>query len=132
MADVFNINWVQRMKTDPRANSILNNKTKFETFYTWNIRPNPAGRPRYLLRNRQTFTRRMNQSYSARYIKEYRSLKPRGPGRYRRDGRRTPRREYVDDNPNKYWENTIGKPLYRRDSIANAPNPYIEKLAYNE
>ena len=131
MADVFNINWVDRMKTDPKANSILNDKAKYESFYTYELyqrRHNRIGR-----RNRQRFVRRLNQLYSERYRKSYRFLGPIVLGeRYRFDTAAFGRNTYTADNPEKYWENNIGAPLYKKDSIANAPNPHIEKLSYKE
>ena len=130
MADAFNINWVDRMKTDPRANSILNDKTEFQTFYTWDIQPIRGFHPR--LRRLQRFDRRMNQLYSDRYVKDYRDLNVNGPGRYRYDRMAYRANRYIADNPEKYWENNIGNPLYKKDSIANTPNPHIEKLAYKE
>ena len=131
MADVFNINWVERMKTDPRANSILNNKTDMEEFYTFYFFRRGGIRR---MREGRTFKRRLNQLYSDRYTKDRRTFRPRPtqPGRYRYDLRFHPHRIYNDNNPNKYWENVIGNHLYKKDSIANAPNPHIEKLAYNE
>ena len=43
MADALQIDWVNRMKTDPKANSILNNKTVHEQFDTWFFIPNRRG-----------------------------------------------------------------------------------------
>ena len=133
MADVFNINWADRMKTDPKANSILNNFARYEDFYTYRMAPLRMGG--FRRRDRRRETRRLNQLYSERYTKDYRHLGPIEPNqRYRYDSRRRgfgPYR-YIADNPEKYWENNIGAPLYKKDSIANAPNPHIEKLSYKE
>ena len=131
MADVFNINWVDRMKTDPKANSILNNDASYEDFYTYRMEPIRLGG--FRRRNRQRFTRRLNQLYSERYTKNFAAHGLFVPNeRYRYDSRRYAPYYYIADNPEKYWENNIGAPLYKKDSIANAPNPYIEKLSYKE
>ena len=132
MADVFNINWADRMKTDPKANSILNNTAKYESFYTYRMQPLAVGGYRH--KNPKRVIRKLNQLYSDRYIKDYRHIGPIQPNkRYRYDGRRGfGPYTFVGDNRDKYWENNIGAPLYKKDSIANASNPHIEKLSYKE
>ena len=130
MADVFNINWVDRMKTDPRANSILNNKTKFENFAIWRF-TFPAGVT--TVRNARRYKHKKSKLRSDRWSLDYRALgNPRHPGVYRYDPAWYPYRISVENNPQKYYENTIGRPLYTKHSIANAPNPHIEKLAYKD
>ena len=131
MADVFNINWVDRMKTDPRANSILNNKTKVESFLTWNFALDARGD--LIVRQPRRITRKKNKLRSARYSVDWRNQgRPRQPGRYRYDTDYSPYTITMRNNPQKYYENMIGRPLYTKHSIANAPNPHIEKLAYKE
>ena len=131
MADVFEIDWLTRMKTDPKANSILNNKTMFEQFDTFDVYFNV---PRNMIRrrDRQIFTRRKNQLYSDRYTRPWIQFSNRPLGRYRHD--EAPARHIVEmrDNPNKYWENTLAGSIYNKPSIDKSPNPHIEKLAYKE
>ena len=58
MADALQIDWVDRMRTDPKANSILNNKTPYETFDTWRFYPRLGRLAGYGMRNRRTLKRR--------------------------------------------------------------------------
>ena len=126
MSDTFKINWVERMKTDPTANSILNNKIKHQQFttykYWFNRRDN-----RWYYDGTQTrpFTRRMNQLYSDLYTQDMVGVRNHRLGFWRRGGDIIG----LTDNENKYWDNTIPSSIYNHKSIAQASNPKIDGLS---
>ena len=125
MSDVFGINWAERMKNDPKANSILNNKINYQTYNTYRYwRRARDGR---IVRNvvARPFKRRMNKLYSEYYTENKEGKFVNREGWFRRGG------DVItyEDNDNKYWENTIPNSIFNHKSIANAENPKIQTLS---
>lgn len=130
MADAFQIDWVERMKTDPKANSILNNKIHFNHFSSWYFRRLPVvGSFRGTRGTRVDVKQRKNRLLSDRYTKHFDHMAKAEPGRYRWNTIND--RTTYENNPNKYWDNTLAGSIYNKPSIPNSPNPHIEKLSYN-
>ena len=125
MSDIFNIKWAERMKTDPMANSILNNKIKYQSFDTYKYwYSENDDRVFYDGTTRTGFKRRMNQLYSDRYVKRRPASNRWNLGYYRRGNHVIT----TEDNENKYWENTTPQSVFNHTSIAHAENPKIESL----
>ena len=128
MSDAFKINWTERMKTDPKANSIMNNDIDYESFLKYDFQYDFATN-RWRGINGSRFTRRLNELYSERYIKDWRDFPQRYEGRYRYDQNVGDYQQWRGDNWNKYWDNTIPPSVYNHKSIAQAENPKMEALA---
>lgn len=125
MSDAFKINWRERMKTDPQANSILNDKMKFQHFTTYLYYQN-AGDPTVYYDPGQTkhFSRPINKLYSDHYLQDRAGTIINQVGWFRRGNDLV----VSGNNPNKYWDNTIPQSIYNHNSIAYAENPKIENL----
>lgn len=128
--DVFNINWREKMKTDPQAHSIMNNKARYIDNMYWNFRYDPtavnnvrmtyAGRQKYKTTqfvgepNRHTWAEKGRPFGKHIYDFQWQNL-------------------YEGDNKEKYYENMIPKrSLYNTPTIAKAPNPIIEGISYKD
>ena len=126
MADALKTNWIQRIKKEPMANSILNNKIDryvYDTYeFSWNAGNNAYQRDN----NRILNDRRSNSLISDKYIydRTIPANQPIEPGIFR-VGNAV--HFHNMDNPNKYWDNIAVDNLYNLKTV-NTPNPVFNLL----
>ena len=130
MSDAFQKNWVELMKTDELAHSIMNNTATWHSDLTYQFVVDPA------LAGGVRMTRPIRTQWKSTQFKgaPWRSTwiaKGRPSGRHRYDNRLY--RTWVGDNNFKYYENMIPKrSLYDTPTVSRSVNPIIETISYKE
>ena len=106
--DVFNINWREKMKTDPQAHSIMNNKARYIDNMYWNFRYDP------------TAVNNVRMTYAGR--QKYKTTQFVGE----------PNRHTWAEKGRPYGNMIPKRSLYNTPTIAKAPNPIIEGISYKD
>lgn len=131
MSDVFNKNWVELMKTDELAHSIMNNTAVWHSDITHEFIPDPTLPRGVRMRNAKRHQWKSTQFKGAPIMRTTWVSKGQPFGRHRYDNRF--HRTWVGDNNFKYYENMIPKrSLYDTPTVSRSVNPIIENISYKE